>query len=54
VPYLEKAVGREAIQKRLEAILDYTKHGVPEKRGNRYFTFIKTGLQNQAYENINL
>ena len=46
--FLEKIPQREAIRKRLTALWDYAKYGVPEKRGGRYFYTKNNGLQNQS------
>ncbi len=39
---------REGIRARLTELLDYPKIGIPKKKGNRYFFFKNTGLQNQS------
>jgi prolyl oligopeptidase len=39
---------REAIKARLTELFDYPKISIPEKKGNRYFFFKNTGLQNQS------
>jgi prolyl oligopeptidase len=50
VPFLEKCEVRGSIEKRLTELWDYAKFSCPYKRGNRYFYFKNTGLQNQRYE----
>ena len=39
---------REAIKARLTELYDYPKISIPEKKGNRYFFFKNSGLQNQS------
>ncbi len=39
---------REAIKARLTELFDYPKISIPEQKGNRYFFFKNTGLQNQS------
>ena len=46
--YLRQIPGRERIQKRLTALWDYEKFGVPFKEGGQYFYNRNTGLQNQS------
>ena len=45
--YLEKIPARERIRERLTELWDYPKKGAPFKKGNRYFQFRNSGLQNQ-------
>jgi len=47
VPFLEKCEVREQIGKRLTQLWNYPKYSCPFKRGQRYFYFKNTGLQNQ-------
>ena len=44
--YLSSLPGREKIEARLKELWDYDKYSTPFKRGNHYFYFKKTGLQN--------
>ena len=46
--YLGSLPGREKIEARLKELWDYDKYGTPFKRGDNYFYFKKTGLQNHA------
>ncbi|MDF1813395.1 MAG: prolyl oligopeptidase family serine peptidase [Verrucomicrobiales bacterium] len=47
--YLAKLPGREAFRKRLEAMWDYDKFGIPRKvEGGKLIYSRKTGLQNQS------
>jgi prolyl oligopeptidase len=46
--YLETIPSREPIKKRLTALWDYEKFGVPFQEGGRYFYTRNTGLQNQS------
>ena len=46
--FLEKIPQREAIRKRLTALWNYPKYGVPRSLGGRYFFTKNTGLQNQS------
>jgi prolyl oligopeptidase len=45
--YLEAIPQREQINKRLTALWDYEKYGMPHKRGGRYFFERNDGLQDQ-------
>jgi prolyl oligopeptidase len=45
--FLEKIPARERLQKRLTGLWNYAKASAPFKRGQRYFQFRNTGLQNQ-------
>jgi len=45
--YLATIKEREPIRKRLEALWDYERYGLPEKKGGRYFYSYNDGLQNQ-------
>ena len=44
--YLSSLPGREKIEARLKELWDYDKYSTPFKRGDNYFYFKKTGLQN--------
>lgn len=46
--YLEKIPARERLKKRLTALWDYAKFGVPFREGKRYFFKKNDGLQNQS------
>jgi prolyl oligopeptidase len=46
--FLESIPQREAIRKRLTALWDYEKFGVPSTEGGTYFYSYNTGLQNQS------
>jgi prolyl oligopeptidase len=46
--YLETIPEREAIKKRLTALWDYEKFGVPFRENGQYFYFTNDGLQNQS------
>ena len=45
--YLEKIPFREKIKKRLEELWNYPKEGAPFKRGEWYYYYKNSGLQNQ-------
>jgi len=46
--YLDTLDSRPAIRKRLKALWNYERYGVPRKRGGRYFYTYNSGLQNQS------
>lgn len=46
--YLATVPGRDILQKRLAALYDYERYGVPRKAGARYFYTRNSGLQNQS------
>jgi len=46
--YLSRIPYRDKIRKRLEALWNFEKYGVPWKEGGRYFFFKNDGLQNQS------
>ncbi|ODM87864.1 Prolyl endopeptidase [Orchesella cincta] len=48
IPFLEECKPREAIKTRLTELWNYAKYGCPFRRGDRYFYFKNTGLQNQS------
>ncbi|KAF4092027.1 hypothetical protein AMELA_G00016200 [Ameiurus melas] len=47
LPFLEDCPIREVFKERMTELYDYPKYSCPFKRGNRYFHFFNTGLQNQ-------
>ncbi|TNN62371.1 Prolyl endopeptidase [Liparis tanakae] len=48
VPFLEQCEVRDLFKERMTELYDYPKYSCPFKRGNRYFHFYNTGLQNQS------
>ncbi|KAG7331815.1 hypothetical protein KOW79_005784 [Hemibagrus wyckioides] len=48
LPFLEECPIREVFKERMTELYDYPKYSCPFKRGNRYFHFYNTGLQNQS------
>ncbi|KAF6737590.1 Prolyl endopeptidase [Oryzias melastigma] len=48
VPFLEGCEVRDLFKERMTELYDYPKYSCPFKRGNRYFHFYNTGLQNQS------
>lgn len=46
-PYLDSCPVKADINKRLTELWNYPKYSCPFRRGNRYFFFKNTGLQNQ-------
>jgi prolyl oligopeptidase len=46
--YLDTLPGRATLKKRLSALWNYERFGVPEKAGSNYFYARNSGLQNQA------
>lgn len=48
VPFLEGSQVRDLFKERMTELYDYPKYSCPFKRGNRYFHFYNTGLQNQS------
>ncbi|MFN2462854.1 MAG: prolyl oligopeptidase family protein [Candidatus Dormibacteria bacterium] len=46
--YLETIEERESLRQRLTELWDYEKHGIPVRRGHRYFHQHNSGLQSQA------
>jgi prolyl oligopeptidase len=45
--YLDTIPGRDQFKKRMKELLDYDRHTVPQKRGDRYFFNLLKGLANQ-------
>ncbi|XP_051951697.1 prolyl endopeptidase [Xyrauchen texanus] len=48
LPFLEQCEIRDVFKDRMTELYDYPKYSCPFKRGNRYFHFYNTGLQNQS------
>ncbi|MBN1118949.1 MAG: S9 family peptidase [Bacteroidales bacterium] len=46
--YLEKIPFRETVRKRLDELSNYERFGIPFRKGNKYYYFKNTGLQNQS------
>jgi prolyl oligopeptidase len=46
-PYLDSSPARERIVRRVTALTDYPKHGLPIRKGPRYFATHNPGLENQ-------
>jgi prolyl oligopeptidase len=46
--YLARIPQRAALQRRLTALWNYERYGIPFKQGGRYFYFKNNGLQNQS------
>lgn len=46
-PYLDSFPARERIVQRVTALTDYPKHGLPVRKGERYFLTYNPGLENQ-------
>ncbi|XP_030074784.1 prolyl endopeptidase [Microcaecilia unicolor] len=48
MPFLERSDVRAKFKTKMTELYDYPKYSCPYKRGNRYFFFYNTGLQNQS------
>ncbi|XP_012722850.2 prolyl endopeptidase [Fundulus heteroclitus] len=48
LPFLEQCEVRDLFKERMTELYDYPKYSCPFKRGDRYFHFYNTGLQNQS------
>ncbi|XP_059354191.1 prolyl endopeptidase-like [Carassius carassius] len=48
LPFLEQCEIRDIFKDRMTELYDYPKYSCPFKRGNRFFHFYNTGLQNQS------
>ncbi|CAG2100307.1 unnamed protein product, partial [Medioppia subpectinata] len=48
MPYVESCLYRDQIKDRLTKLWDYCRYGCPFKRGDNYFYYMNTGLQNQS------
>lgn len=47
-PFLEKCAAKQQIYDSIKEMWDYPKYGCPKKRGDKYYYFYNTGLQNQS------
>lgn len=47
-PYLEQSVVRQQLNDKLTELWNYPKYSAPARRGNNYFHYANTGLQNQS------
>ncbi|XP_072890746.1 prolyl endopeptidase-like [Hemitrygon akajei] len=47
MPFLEKCGVRTRLKERMTELFDYPKYSCPYRKGNRYFYFYNSGLQNQ-------
>ncbi|XP_056620218.1 prolyl endopeptidase [Triplophysa dalaica] len=47
-PFLEQCEVRDVFKQRMTELYDYPKYSCPFKRGDRYFHFYNTGLQDQS------
>ena len=50
--YLEQISFRKPIKKRLTALWDYEKYGIPRQEAGRYFFSKNDGLQNQSVQGM--
>ncbi|XP_043216013.1 prolyl endopeptidase-like isoform X5 [Amphibalanus amphitrite] len=48
MPYIQSCPHREKLRDTLKTMMDFPKIGCPFKRGDRYFYFYNSGLQNQS------
>lgn len=49
MPYIHSCPHRSKLHDTLKGMMDFPKISCPFKRGDRYFYFYNTGLQNQRY-----
>lgn len=47
-PYIDQCQYKDQIYKRYKQLYEYPRYGCPFKKGNNYFMFINSGLQNQS------
>ncbi|XP_013397958.1 prolyl endopeptidase isoform X2 [Lingula anatina] len=47
-PFLDKCSVRKKLNERITEMWDYPKYSCPSKKGDRYFYYYNTGLQNQS------
>jgi prolyl oligopeptidase len=48
-PFINACPKRQAIHDRLKQLWDYPKYSCPVKKGDKYYFYMNTGLQNQRY-----
>jgi len=48
IPYLKACPAQSKFQSRMTELFNYPKYSCPFKRGDKYFYFMNTGLQNQS------
>ena len=49
IPFIHSCPKREAIHSRLKQLWDYPKYSCPVQKGEKFYFFHNTGLQNQRF-----